>query len=180
VLKTGNTTPQRVIAMSSGRGLSADPNDRMGVFKQLSDVPDRYRLHQHATAFQDRDVWDEYTTEGYWPQYPDPSEQLRESVERAGRYWKEHMESRGRHHALATPEDVESWTEQLLDRVTVETAYSEYWNRIEGLYTWLQTRTDYPHVYHPVWMAVANYPHSKTVWNHKLGRGNRTGGIWNE
>ena len=53
--------------MSSG--LSANPNDRMGVYKSLADVPERYRLRQHQAAFEGRDVWAEYTTRSYFQQY---------------------------------------------------------------------------------------------------------------
>lgn len=162
--------------MSSG--LSANPNDRMGVYKTLADVPERYRLRQHQAAFDGRDVWAEYTTQSYFQQYPDASESVRESVERAGRYWKEYMADRGRHHALATPEDVGVWSTRLLDRVTVNTAYNEYWIRIEGMYSWLQSHTEYPHVYHPFWIAVTEYDSARKIWNHKLSCGNRKGGNW--
>jgi hypothetical protein len=150
----------------------------MGVFKSLDDVPDRYRLEQQSATFDGQDTWRDYLTQSYYKQYPDLTEDSRESVERAGRRWKEYMQERGRHHALATPQDVERWSERLLDRLTLNTAYSEYWTYIEGFYSWLQNSTDYPHVYHPVWMAVAEYENSREIWNHKLSSGNRTGGTW--
>lgn len=158
--------------------LSANPNDRMGVYKSLESVPERYRLRQHSRAFEGRDVWDEYLTESLYEEYPDARERFYESVDRAGRRWKEHMADRDRHHALATPEDVAAWCEKLLDRVKVTTAYTEYWVRIEGMYTWLQEHTEYPHIYHPMWMAVTEDDNAREIWNAKLSSGNRKGGTW--
>jgi sarcosine oxidase delta subunit len=152
----------------------------MGVFKSIEEVPTRYRLEQYSTTFQGQDTWNEYLEKSYLERYPNLSEQRRETVDRAGRRWKEFMQERGRHHALATPADVEAWAEQLLDRVTVKTAYGQYWTHVEGFYSWLQNSTNYPHVYHPVWMAVASYQNSREIWNFKLSRGNRNGGTWNE
>lgn len=162
------------------RGLSANPNDRMGVFKSLSEVPQRYRLEQSATAFDGRDAWQEYLDASLYERYPDASQQFYDGVDRAGRRWKEHMESRGRHHALATPADVERWCGDLHENASLHTVCHEYWVRIEGFYTWMQGHTDYPHVYHPFWMAVTEYPLSREVWNLKLSGGNRKGGTWDE
>jgi hypothetical protein len=158
--------------------MSANPNDRMGVYKSLNAVPERYRLRQHSAAFEGRDVWDEYLTESLFEGYPDASEQFYESVERAGRRWKEHMADRGRHHALATPADVAAWCDTLLDRLTVGTAYDEYWVRIEGFYSWLQWHTDFPHVYQPPLIAVTENESAREIWNYKLTSSNRQGGAW--
>lgn len=165
---------------STDCGLSADPHDRMGVFKRLSDVPDRYQLHHHADAYAGRDVWDEYLQNCVFAELPDATEKFNRSVQRAGERWAAHTEERGRHHALATPEDVETWCVSLRERLTLGTAYGQYWQRVEGFYTWLQHHPDHPHVYHPVLMAVATGPAAREIWNHKLSRGNRTGGTWDE
>lgn len=159
--------------MSSGRGLSADPDDRMGVFKRLADVPDRYRFHHHANAYAGRDVWNEYLTECLFPEHPDATEKFYQTAETAGQRWKDHMADRGRHHALTTPEDVEAWCETLLERMTVDSVYSLYWVRLEGFYSWLQNHPDHPHVYHPVLMAAATSPGAQNIWERKLNRGNR-------
>lgn len=165
--------------MSRGRGLSPDPRDRMGVFKRLGDVPGRYRLHHHESAYRGRDVYQEYLENDLYPAYPDATKKFYQAAENAGRRWKAHVEDEcGRHHALATPEDVATWCEGLLERVTVGTAYSQYWVRLEGFYTWLQEHADHPHVYHPVLMAVPQSEEARAIWNHKLTEGNRTGGGW--
>lgn len=158
--------------------LSANPNDRMGVFKTLESVPDRYRLSNHAAAFDGRDVWQEYVTESVYEEWPDATDFFYESVDRAGRRWKEHMAGRSRHHALATPQDVIVWCEQLHADLSLNTIYNQYWLRIEGFYSWLQTHADYPHVYHPVLMAVPQSEIVRKVWNLKLSGGERKGGVW--
>lgn len=156
--------------MSRGRK-SIDPLDRMGVYKQLADVPDRHRLSQHAAAYADRDVWREYLSAELVPRYD--TARFRENARRAGRYWREHMANRGRHPALARPADVETWMTTLTDRMTLQTAYNDYWVRLEGFYSWLQFHTDHPHTYQPVLMAAAGGDVSATVWNEKIARGQR-------
>jgi hypothetical protein len=152
----------------------------MGVFKRLADVPDRYRLYQHANAYAGRDAWDEYQTEHVFSAWPDASDDFYQSVRRAGRRWKAYMDDRGRHHALATPSDAETWCERLLGNVSVGTACRQYWIRVEGFYAWLQNHPDHPHSYHPLLMAVAEHPGAKKIWDYKLTKGNRAGGGWNE
>lgn len=157
--------------MSRGRK-SSDPMDRMGVYKRLSDVPDRYRLHHHAAAYDGRDVWAEFLTEYMFPRYD--SDRFKEDAQRAGRYWKEHMADCGRHHALATPADVEVWMAHLTEHLQLKTAYNSYWVRVERFYWWLQWHTEHPHAYHPVLMAANEGESAGTVWEEKMAR--RRGG----
>lgn len=42
-----------------------DPNARMGVFKTVSDVPDRYHLSNYADQFRGEDTWTWYLTLRY-------------------------------------------------------------------------------------------------------------------
>lgn len=129
----------------------------MGVYKRLDDVPDRYRLHHHASAYESRDVWNEYLTEHL---YPDGS--VPQAKERFGNRWKDHINERGRHHALATPEDVETYSVSLLDQFAVSTA-SEYWTSIKRFYGWMQEHTEHPHLYHPFLMAADKYEASGEI-----------------
>lgn len=144
-----------------------NPAARAGVYKRLDTVPDRYRLHHHADAYAGRDVWEEYLT-GYFFETFD-SESTREYTIRAGEKWKDFMTDRGRHHALATPDDVEVWCSGLLDRMTVHSAYQNYWTKLERFYSWLQTHTEHPHVYHPFRMAAIASPSSGAIWEEKIG-----------
>lgn len=157
--------------MNRGRK-SPDPMDRMGAYKRLSDVPDRYRLHHHADAYADRDVWGEFLTEYLFPRFD--SDRFKQDARRAGRYWKDHMTDRGRHHALATPSDVEAWMVNLTDRLKIKTTYNQYWVRVERFYWWLQWHTEHPHTYHPVLMAAADGKAATEVWAEKMAR--RRGG----
>lgn len=153
------------------RSKSRHPKDRMGVYKDFKDVPDRYRLSQHSSAYNGRDVWGEFLTNHLFEKYN--SKRFKEDARRAGDRWKAHMQERGRHHALATPTDVEAWCEGLVDQYTLRTAYNEYWVRVERFYNWLQWHTEHPHVYHPVLMAAAKYDASQQIWDEKLSRGRR-------
>lgn len=152
------------------RPLSDDPADRMGVYKQLADVPDRYRLAVHADAYADRDVWAEYVDEN-----PDRLTSVggRRGHERAGRRWKAHMADRDRHHALARPADVETFIADLLDRFAPGTVYNPHWVRLEAFYDWLTWHADHPHRYNPVLMAAADpdAPATTRLWRRKMGPG---------
>lgn len=146
--------------------ITTDPGERAGVYKHINDVPDRYRLYHHATAYDGRDVWEEYLTEDFFEKFD--SDYTREVTHRAGDDWKGHMEDRGRHHALATPKDVETWCTALFERMQVDSAYRNYWPKLERFYTWLQTHTEHPHVYHPFRMAAAEYPSAGVIWEQKI------------
>jgi len=146
--------------------ITTDPGERAGVYKHLNDVPDRYRLYQHAAAYEGRDVWEEYLTEYFFENYG--TDYTREYTRRAGNDWKEHMADRGRHHALATPKDVETWCTALVERMKVASAYRNYWPKLEGFYSWLHTHTEHPHVYHPFRMAAAEYPNAGAIWARKV------------
>ena len=144
----------------------------MGVYKRLEDVPQSDRLATYAEAYEGRDTWHTFLDEYLFERYN--SDRFKEDARRAGRYWKAHMETCGRHHALATPEDVETWMAALLDRVQVKTAYNSYWVRVERFYWWLQWHTDHPHVYHPPLIAAAAGGAAGTVWEEKISRGRDT------
>ncbi|MEF8906968.1 MAG: hypothetical protein V5A13_03820, partial [Haloarculaceae archaeon] len=138
--------------------------DRMGVYKQVTQVPDRHRLSTYADRYEGRDIWAAYVSD----EIPDDrSERFIEDVERIERRWKAHMERRGRHHALATPTDVERWAAWLVDEFSIGHAYDPYWCRLEEFYTYLQWHIDHPHVYNPVLMAAAEHPAAGRIWDEK-------------
>lgn len=146
-----------------------DPADRIGIYKRLSDVPDRYRLHQHAAAYEGRDVWTEFCEEYEYDQ--GDAEDHEQVVDRVGRRWKAHMEGRGRHHALATPEDVEAWCAHLLGEREYSPRYSlSHLLRVIRLYSWLQWHTKHPHVYHPPMMAAAAGGAAGRIWEVRVER----------
>ena len=152
----GNRTPV---------GKSTDPNKRMGVFKKLDDVPPRYRFDRHAAKYEGRDVWAEFEAEQL-EQYG--SQRFRQNIERVGCRWKEHMNDRGRHHAIATPEDVDSFFGETIGDLKTGTKYLPYWVKLEDFYSWLLWHTDHKHRYNPVLMAAANYEHAGEIWAYKI------------
>ncbi|QGA83706.1 hypothetical protein [Halomicrobium sp. LC1Hm] len=143
---------------------SLDPADRLGVYKRLSDVPSRYRLHHHAEAYESRDTWQEFCEEYEYKQGSHDGYEA--EVDRAGSDWKNHMATSDRHHALATPEDVEAWCANLLADKSERRTY-DYWLRVNRFYDWLQWHSEHPHVYNPVLMAAVVGDATKRVWRWK-------------
>ena len=141
----------------------------MGIYKSISEVPDRYRLSVHTSKYEGRDVWEEYLEENF---DADRLSEWREYVlSKADRYWKAHMSEVGRHHALAQPRDIEKWCSQLLENCSLRTLYEHYWIQIEQFYSWLQYHTNHPHVYNPVLMAAVTEPVSQQIWEEKISYG---------
>lgn len=146
---------------------SPDVTDRMGVYKRFAEVPAHDRFATSATAYDGEDVWatfvatraDEFDSTRYHATF-----------RKTEGTWKAHMADRGRHHALATPEDVETWCATLAETRTIATVYTEYWVRLEEFYSWLQWHTDHPHVYHPLYMAAATEETAGAVWAEKVKR----------
>lgn len=138
----------------------------MGVYNRLEEVPDKLRLECHRDEYSGRDVWEEFAIE---QREKYTSKLFAEVDARAEREWKAHMVVRGRHHALATPEDVDLWCRALLVKCAVATVHNPYWVRLEAFYSWLQNHVEHPHVYHPVLMAAANYETAETIWEEKFG-----------
>lgn len=139
--------------------------DRMGVYKRLDDVPDRYRLYQYADAYKGRDVWGEFCIKYEYDR--GNHDRYEQEVNRHGRSWCEFMEGQDRHHALATPADVEAWSAHLVESKAPRTAEG-YWSRIRRFYDWLQWHIDYPHVYNPAMMAAANGDAAAIIWSEKV------------
>lgn len=145
------------------------PRGRMGVYKRLEEVPAEHRLRSYRDRYEGLDVLETFLTEYLFDRYS--SDRFVEDTRRAARRWKEHMSARGRHHALATPRDVEAWCSDLVDRYVPKTSYNSYWVRIERFYRWLRWHTDHPHLYDPVLMAAAEYPAAGSIWDEKISRG---------
>jgi hypothetical protein len=149
---------------------SRHPGDRIGIYKELEDVPVNRRLSQYESEYENRNVWDEFMANVLLEQYT--SERSVRDAERAGQRWRDYMDARGRHHALATPTDVEAWCQHLVDTLKIKTAYNSYWVRIERFYTWLYWHRSHPHCYNPVVMAAIDGDASGKIWEEKISRGN--------
>lgn len=148
---------------------TTDPAARLGVYKRLSDVPDRHRLGSHSEAYARQDPWSDFQGERFATTAK--AEDTRDDYRVIDRQWRAHMADIGRHPALADPQHVESFFFDLLDRVTLNTAYLK-WSMIEAFYHWLLWNPSHEHIYNPVLMAAAEYPDgaSGRVWDRKIGR----------
>lgn len=144
--------------------ISSDPRRRIGVYKTLEQVPDHSRLSNSAKSFEGRDVWAEYIAH----ELPDPARTVQYETELVEESWKDHMQQRGRHPALARPDDVESWFADLIERMQTKRAYNPYWVRLEEFYTYLQWHTEYPHAYHPPRMAAGQGGVTREIWDYKI------------
>lgn len=142
------------------------PHDRLGIFKSLSQVPESRRFHQYGRSYDGEDTWSHYR------ETVELSDRMSEEWERFSRRWKGHVEEQGRHHALARPKDVETWSATLLDRFTVDRAY-QHWNVIEGFYEWLKFHTEHPHTYNPFHMAATESgSNARQIWSRKIEKAN--------
>jgi len=151
--------------------LSTNPEDRLGVYKHIDDLPTHHRLRQYADEYAGRDVWKEYVEEtNLYERYSSP--RFKPATARAVDSWKTHVEERGRHHALATPADINTWCGELLTDRSNRTVYNLYWTRLATFYDWLRWHTDHPHTYDPFLMAAHEYTDSAAghVWVGKIGQ----------
>jgi len=143
---------------------SSDPHRRIGVYKTLDQVPEHHRLANSATTFAGRDVWAEYVEH----ELAGAAETVQYETGLVEESWKDHMQQRGRHPALARPADVESWAVTLLDRMQPKRAYNPYWVRLDEFYTFLLWHTEYPHSYHPPRMAAGQDGAASRIWDFKV------------
>ena len=133
----------------------------MGIYKSIGEVPYRKRLDRYKDEYEGSDIWNEFERDRI-DRFD--SEHYRDTFHKTDRSWKGHMATQGRHHALATPDDVSRWCAELIVDRKLETVYTQYWVRLEEFYSWLQSHRHHPHVYHPVLMAAANHEVPRAIW----------------
>ena len=148
---------------STRRTKPSDPKKRMGLYKTLDDVPGRYRLYRFADAYAGEDTWQAFAEQH---EYPRVSERQQTEVDRAGDHWKAFMAERDRHHALATPEDVEAWCADLLAGKSLRRSH-DYFLRVRRFYDWLQDEVQHDHRHHPVLMAASEGEAARRIWRYK-------------
>jgi len=142
-----------------------DPARHLGVYKSLDEVPERYRVRQHAAKYEGRDVWTEWVETakaGSWE-----SESSQNRLRLVQEKWNGLVADRGRHHALAQPSDVEAYAEEIAD-LSKQYAMATYWRPVEQLYRWLMMHTDHPHRYNPVWIAASQNESARKMWDHQI------------
>lgn len=144
------------------------PEAHAGIFQQYEDIPARYRLETYFQQYQDDDTLDRYLEQFYYNKKSEISDSMRRRTERFRDSWIDHMNERDRHHALATPEDVDLWCQSLLETCTARTSYRTYFYRIYNFYEYLKTSYKHPHLYNPLLLAAIEYETAYEIWIHRV------------
>lgn len=137
-----------------------DPADLLGIYRDLDDVPDRHRLRAFADTYEKRDTWGEWYEQCVLPECN--SKTGREEAIRHEERWKKHMDTR-RHHALATPADVDAYSANLFVRNS-GSGVARYFRRVASFYDYLVGSTEHPHVYSPVLIAASGDGPAAKAW----------------
>jgi len=144
------------------------PESYAGIFQNYDQIPARYRLETYFHQYQDDDTLDWYIENVYFNNKSEVSDSMRCRAQRFKNSWLDHMNERNRHHALATPEDVDTWCQTLLERCTAKTSYLSYYYRIYNFYQHLKTSYRHPHLYNPLLLAAIEYEPTYEIWSHRV------------
>lgn len=147
------------------------PEEYAGAIQHFDEIPERYRLDTYAGQYRGENTWERYVDEVLLEEKD--SEQVRQTIRLGGGSWLEHMAERPRHHALASPEDVNAWCEKLLDERSRHTSYEYYFVRIYHFYDYLKQSCEHPHLYNPLLLAAIDYDAPRHVWMHRIERRRR-------
>ena len=138
----------------------------LGAFKTIEDVPDRYYLPNFETAIDAEEAWnafDEEELEGLSHQ------QRRYVYGKAWREWRAYCDVHDVNPALADPDDIEAHlTEQCSLVNTLKSVHDARFRPLFRWYRWMVVRTDYPHRYNPVVMAVLLGGATHDIWQTRL------------
>lgn len=129
-----------------------DPARYLGVYETIEDMPEMYHPNTYESVFADRDVIGEYI-EGPIAER-EMTDARRTHKQNTLRKWEGFMDDRGRHPALALPQDVEAWLSQWAEDRAESSVQRYYFDPIHLMYTWMFESHEFPHVYHPVRMAA--------------------------
>lgn len=123
-----------------------EPNERLGVYRTIDDVPTHHRLEKSASVYDGRDVFAEmWAFDGI-----DPSSHARRGAE----LWTDYLADLGKHPALAHPDDMAAFAQTILDRYAESSLYN-YGREPWKLYDWLVLHPDHPHTYNPLLMSAS-------------------------
>lgn len=78
------------------------------------------------------------------------------------------MRQQGRHHALAKPEHVDEWCQNLQEDRTRQTCYQSYYIRIYHFYDYLKESCRHPHLYNPLLLAAIEYDTTRDLWMYRV------------
>ena len=142
------------------------PEQYAGPFQEYATIPERYRLGTYVSHYKDDETWARYRDEVLLEQTD--SAYMQDSARTAGASWCEHMDEEGRHHALATPAQVDRWCQNLRDGRNTRTCYEHYYVRIYQFYDYLKTNRKHPHIYNPLLLAAIEYEATREIWMHRI------------
>lgn len=144
------------------------PEAHAGIFQQYSDIPVRYRLETYASQYKHDETLDRYLEQVYFEDESEVSGSMRRRAYRFRNSWMDHMGERDRHHALATPEDVDTWCQMLLEHCTARTSYKTYYCRVYNFYEHLKGSYRHPHLYNPLLLAAIEFEPTHEIWSHRV------------
>lgn len=144
------------------------PSEFAGPLQYLDEIPDRYRLDTYTGQYRGEDTWQTYVEEVLLEE--NDSDRIRQTARLGGQSWLEHMASRRRHHALATPEDVNTWCDKLLEDKARQTCYEYYFLRVYDFYEYLKHSYRHPHLYNPFLLAAIDYEATRHIWMFRIDR----------
>lgn len=145
------------------------PEQYAGPFQKYSEIPARYRLETYSGDYRGENTWEEYVENVLYEKYGENSITIQRTVRQGGQSWLDHMAERDRHHALATPMDVEEWCQSLTatDRQR-RTLYEQYFVRVYQFYDYLKTNYRHPHIYNPALLAAIEGGATRDLWEYRI------------
>ena len=144
------------------------PEEYAGAIQHLEPIPTQYRLDTYSPYYRGENTWEQYVKNVLLKKHP--SDRMRQAARLSGDSWCEHMEGRARHHALATPEDVEAWSKRLMTERSRKTNYEYYFIRVYNFYEYLKRHSEHPHLYNPFLLAAIEYDMTRHIWSLRIDR----------
>jgi hypothetical protein len=154
-------------------GWPATPEEYAGALQYFDEIPQRYHLDTYSAQYRGEDIWNQYVENVVLKEHN--SERIQRTLRLGGNSWLEHMDKTRRHHALATPEDVNSWCENLREEKARRTCYDYYFVRIYDFYDYLKSSCRHPHLYNPLLLAAVRYDAARAIWMHRVDDRDRVG-----
>lgn len=146
------------------------PEEYAGAMQHFDEIPERYRLETYTGQYRGDNTWERYVDEVLLEEKD--SDRIRQTARLGGNSWLEHMADRPRHHALASPEDVNEWCEMHLGERTRKTIYEYYFVRVYDFYEHLKHSNQHPHLYNPFLLAAIEFEATRSVWMVRIDRRN--------
>lgn len=143
------------------------PEQFAGPFQDYDQIPTRYQLGTYSSIYRGKEIWEDYKENVLFEEHD--SEYIRKTARIAGNSWLDHFEQRSKHHALATPTDVEMWCQKLRNGNRARrTCYEHYFIRIYNFYKYLKQSRRHPHLYNPLLLAAIEFDTTREIWMYRV------------